>query len=176
MDNHIPFEHRVALNRLLKSQSAPAVRLVRGHTATHPYAEDRGFTTVGILDAGFPVALPSLDVTIKLARTRDNAMHLFAVKTLMLFEEALATFSAQRAADDNARHSETLAVHHAPSSLVNPAHSEEARSRAPSRNGRRTSQTSLLPGRSPWWSTQSPDTTCCARLTTHAKRGTTRRA
>lgn len=90
------------------------------------YAEGRGFTTVGILDAGFPVALPSLDVTIKLARTRDNAMHLFAVKTLMLFEEALATFSAQRAADDNARHSETLAVHHAPSSLVNPAHSEEA--------------------------------------------------
>lgn len=81
---------------------------------------------MGILDAGFPVALPSLDVTIKLARTRDNAMHLFAVKTLMLFEEALATFSAQRAADDNARHSETLAVHHAPSSLVNPARSEEA--------------------------------------------------
>lgn len=81
---------------------------------------------MGILDAGFSVALPSLDVTIRLARTRDNAMRLFAVKTLMLFEEALATFSAQRAADDNARHSETLAVHHAPSSLVNPAHSEEA--------------------------------------------------
>ena len=62
------------------------------------YASGRGFTTVGFIDADSPLVLPSLDVGIRLAATYDGPVNLFAVKVLMLFEEALATYSARLAA------------------------------------------------------------------------------
>ena len=60
------------------------------------YAVKRGYITVAIIDAGFPDDLPYIDVAIKLARTPSATTQMFPVKVLMLFESALAAYSAHR--------------------------------------------------------------------------------
>lgn len=60
------------------------------------YAVKRGYITVAIIDAGFPDNLPYIDVAIKLARTPSATTQMFPVKVLMLFESALAAYSAHR--------------------------------------------------------------------------------
>lgn len=60
------------------------------------YAAQHGYTTVAIIDAGFPDDLPYIDVAIKLAREPGATMQMFPVKVLMLFESALAAYSAHQ--------------------------------------------------------------------------------
>ena len=60
------------------------------------YAVQHGYTTVAIIDAGFPDDLPYIDAAIKLARTPSTVTQMFPVKVLMLFESALAAYSAHR--------------------------------------------------------------------------------
>lgn len=61
------------------------------------YAVRHGFTTVALIDAGFPDDLSYIDVAIKLARTPSPILRMFPVKVLMLFENALSVYSARMA-------------------------------------------------------------------------------